>query len=108
MGDDGRGTRSMSEPRAPALDARTAALVRVAAAVGRPGLDAKRRELCTVATPAVLSTAAQLHPHVRGAVNPGASGAEIEAVLRVIEEDLGAEQRRLAEEQWLDVKRRKL
>src|SRR5438309_10048088 len=35
MGDDGRGTRSMSEPGAPALDARTAALVRVAAAVAR-------------------------------------------------------------------------
>src|SRR5437879_8616746 len=35
MGDDGRGTRSMSEPSAPALDARTAALVRVEAAVAR-------------------------------------------------------------------------
>src|SRR3989441_5532384 len=35
MGDDGPGTRSMNETSAPALDARTAALVRVAAAVAR-------------------------------------------------------------------------
>src|SRR5437879_2588372 len=224
MGDDGRGTRSMSEPSAPALDARTAALVRVEAAVargkapelevrfaaardarvpglwieelllqsmlvvgyplalvafgawrgvggpapvegdgaedlahadweswaargaavcravygrayhkllvnlralhpgledlvlvdaygkviGRPGLDLKRRELCTVATTAVLGTAEQLHSHLRGALNTGASSEEIEAVLGVIDDDLDSEQRRIANQQWLDVKRRKL
>ena len=76
--------------------------------IGRPGLDLKRRELCTVATTAVLGTAEQLHSHLRGALNTGAAGAEIEAVLRLIGEDLDADQRRVAEEQWLDVKRRKL
>ena len=76
--------------------------------IGRPGLDLKRRELCTVATTAVLGTAEQLHSHLRGALNTGASGEEIEEVLGLIEEDLDAEQRRVAEEQWLDVKRRKL
>ena len=76
--------------------------------IGRPGLDLKRRELCTVATTAVLGTAEQLHSHLRGALNTGASGAEVEAVLRLIGEDLDADQRRVAEEQWLDVKRRKL
>ena len=76
--------------------------------IGRPGLDLKRRELCTVATTAVLGTAEQLHSHLRGALNTGASGEEIEAVLRLIGEDLDADQRRVAEEQWLDVKRRKL
>ena len=76
--------------------------------IGRPGLDLKRRELCTVATTAVLGTAEQLHSHLRGALNTGASGEEIEAVLGLIEEDLDAEQRRVAEEQWLDVKQRKL
>src|SRR6059036_2851547 len=76
--------------------------------IGRPGLDLKRRELCTVATTAVLGTADQLHSHLRGALNTGAAGEEIEAVLRLIGEDLDADQRRVAEEQWLDVKRRKL
>jgi len=76
--------------------------------IGRPGLDLKRRELCTVATTAVLGTAEQLHSHLRGALNTGASGEEIEAVLRLIGEDLDADQRRVAEEQWHDVKRRKL
>jgi len=76
--------------------------------IGRPGLDLKRRELCTVATTAVLGTAEQLHSHLRGALNTGAAGAEIEAVLRLIGEDLDAEQRRTAREQWEDVKMRKL
>ena len=76
--------------------------------IGRPGLDLKRRELCTVATTAVLGTAEQLHSHLRGALNTGASPEEINAVLALIEEDLDAEQRRLVDKQWLDVKRRKL
>ena len=76
--------------------------------IGRPGLDLKRRELCTVATTAVLGTADQLHSHLRGALNTGAAGEEIEAVLTVIDEDLDPEHRRRAREQWRDVKRRKL
>src|SRR5436190_1604402 len=152
MGDEGRETSSMSDGTGWALEAQTAALVRVAAAVargnppelkarlaaardarvpglwieelllqstlvvgdaygkviGRPGLDLKRRELCTVATTAVLGTAEQLHSHLRGALNTGAEAEEIEAVLGLIEEDLEAEQRRVAAEQWLDVKRRML
>jgi 4-carboxymuconolactone decarboxylase len=76
--------------------------------IGRPGLDLKRRELCTVATTAVLGTAEQLHSHLRGALNTGAEPKEIEAVLRLIEEDLDAEQRRTALEQWEDVRKRRL
>src|SRR5882724_5232724 len=76
--------------------------------IGRPGLDLKRRELCTVAATAVLGTADQLHSHLRGALNTGAAAAEIEGVLGLIEADLNAEQRRLVKEQWLDVKKRKL
>src|SRR5438093_13061548 len=34
--------------------------------IGRPGLDLKRRELCTVAAIAVLGAAQQLHSHLRG------------------------------------------
>ena len=76
--------------------------------IGRPGLDLKRRELCTVATTAVLGTAEQLHSHLRGALNTGAEPKEIEAVLKLIDGDLDGEQRRLASEQWLDVRRRRL
>src|SRR5216110_3194672 len=76
--------------------------------IGRPGLDLKRRELCTVATTAVLGTAEQLHSHLRGALNTGASVEEVEAVLRLIEGDLDDEQRGAARTQWDDVKKRKL
>ena len=76
--------------------------------IGRPGLDLKRRELCTVATSAVLGTAQQLHSHLRGALNTGATRAEVEAVLAVIDGDLDAERRRSAGEQWEDVKERRL
>jgi 4-carboxymuconolactone decarboxylase len=76
--------------------------------IGRPGLDLKRRELCTVATIAVLGAAEQLHSHLRGALNTGASGEEIEAVLRLADGDLDPERRQIADEQWRDVQRRRL
>src|SRR2546426_10155304 len=76
--------------------------------IGRPGLDLKRRELCTVATTAVLGTAEQLHSHLRGALNTGASSEEIEAGLGGDRGALDDQQRRIANQQWLDVKRRKL
>ena len=49
--------------------------------LSRPGLDLKRRELCTVAQTAVLDTPRQLHSHLRGALNAGATLAEVEAAL---------------------------
>ena len=76
--------------------------------IGRPGLDLKRRELCTVAAIAVLGTARQLHSHLRGALNSGATRAEVEAVLELIDADLDPAHRRSAREQWEDVKGRKL
>src|SRR6266480_4440713 len=72
--------------------------------IGRPGLDLKRRELCTVATTAVLGTAEHLHSHLRGALNTGASAAEIDTVLEAIDGDLDAERRGTARKQWEDVK----
>src|SRR2546430_9594794 len=76
--------------------------------IGRPGLDLKRRELCTVAAIAVLGTAQQLHSHLRGALNTGATREEIEAVLALIEPDLDPEHKRRADAPWQDVKGRKL
>src|SRR5437773_690619 len=76
--------------------------------IGRPGLDLKRRELCTVAAVAVLGTAQQLHSHLRGARITGASRAEVEAVLELVGPDLDREFRQRALVQWEDVKGRKL
>lgn len=76
--------------------------------IGRPGLDLKRRELCTVAEIAVLGAAQQLHSHLRGALNTGATPAEVEAVLALVAPDLDPKQRRRAEEQWQDVRGRNL
>ena len=76
--------------------------------IGRPGLDLKRRELATVAAIAVLGAAQQLHSHLRGALNTGASAEEVEAVLELVAGDLDEEYLRRAQEQWADVRRRKL
>src|ERR1043166_319275 len=76
--------------------------------IGRPGLDLKRRELATVAAIAVLGTAQQLHSHLRGALNTGASAEEVEAVLELVGPDLSPTYLRRAREQWADVRRRKL
>src|SRR5213080_1725090 len=76
--------------------------------IGRPGLDLKRRELATVAAIAVLGTARQLHSHLRGALNTGASAEEVEAVLELVAGDLSPEYLRRAQEQWADVKERRL
>ena len=76
--------------------------------IGRPGLDLKRRELATVAAIAVLGTAQQLHSHLRGALNTGASVEQVEAVLELVAGDLSPEYLRRAQEQWADVRRRNL
>src|SRR5213076_3174100 len=76
--------------------------------IGRPGLDLKRRELCTVAAVAVLGTAQQLHSHLRGSLNTGATRVEVEEVLALVAADLSPENLRRAREQWADVKERRL
>ena len=76
--------------------------------IARPGLELRLRELCTVAAIAVLGTAKQLHSHLRGALNTGASPEEVEAVLELVEPDLDPEHLRRAKEQWEDVKQRSL
>lgn len=49
--------------------------------LGRPGVDLRTRELCVVAACAVSGQQRQLHSHLRGALNAGASGSELAAVL---------------------------
>jgi 4-carboxymuconolactone decarboxylase len=52
--------------------------------LARPGLDLKVRELCTIAQTAVLETPRQLHSHLRGALNAGATFGQIEGTLSIV------------------------
>lgn len=49
--------------------------------LSRPGVDLKTRELCVVAACAVSGQQRQLHSHLHGALNAGASVGELGAVL---------------------------
>ncbi len=51
--------------------------------IGRPGLDLATRELCIAALLAVWNTPRQLHSHLRGALNAGASADEVDAAVEV-------------------------
>src|SRR5438034_1370727 len=125
----GAGSGTMSDRRAWELDTQTDALVRVAAALAHGTVsDLKARfgaardarvpdvwveelllqSLLVVGYPRALDAAEQLHSHLRGALNTGASPEEVEAVLVTVDADLDAERRRVAWEQWEDVRRRKL
>jgi len=76
--------------------------------IGRDGLDLKRRELCTLAEIAVLDTPRQLHAHLRGALNTGWTPAEVDDVLALVEQDIGAERALRVWELWAEVRERKL
>ncbi|MBA2670509.1 MAG: carboxymuconolactone decarboxylase family protein [Gemmatimonadetes bacterium] len=62
--------------------------------IGRPGLDLATRELCIAALLAVWGAPRQLHSHLRGALNAGASPDEVqesvEIACEMAEEDVGA------------------
>jgi 4-carboxymuconolactone decarboxylase len=49
--------------------------------LSRPGVDLRTRELCVVAACAVSGQQRQLHSHVHGALNAGASAGELALVL---------------------------
>ncbi len=72
--------------------------------IGRDGLDLKRRELCTLAEIAVLDTPRQLHAHLRGALNTGWAPAEVDDVLALVEQDIGAERALRVWELWAEVR----
>ena len=72
--------------------------------LSRPGFDLLRRELCTVAQTAVLETPRQLHSHLRGSLNAGASFGQIEAVLSVVNPLLSFDQWKKIKELWRTVR----
>jgi len=76
--------------------------------LGRPGLDPKRRELCTLAAIAMLRADRQLHAHMRGALNTGSTREEVDAVLALVEPDLDPARALRVWELWADVRERNL
>jgi 4-carboxymuconolactone decarboxylase len=76
--------------------------------IGRPGLDLGRRELCTLAAVATLTTPKQLHAHLRGALNTGSTKEDVDAVLALVEEDIDAARALKVWEVWADVRGRNL
>jgi 4-carboxymuconolactone decarboxylase len=72
--------------------------------LARPGLDLRRRELCTVAQTAVLEAPRQLHSHLRGALNAGASFGQIEGVLSIVNPLLSFDQWKKVKQLWRTVR----
>lgn len=72
--------------------------------LSRPGLDLTRRELCTVVQTAVLETPRQLHSHLRGALNAGATFGQIEGVLSIVNPLLSFDQWKKVKELWKTVR----
>jgi len=76
--------------------------------LARPGLDAARRELCTLAAITMLEAPKQLHAHLRGALNVGWTREDVDAVLVLAEQDLAAPRALKVWEVWADVREREL
>ncbi|HEX5386086.1 MAG TPA: carboxymuconolactone decarboxylase family protein [Gemmatimonadales bacterium] len=72
--------------------------------LSRPGLDPMRRELCTVAQTAVLETPRQLHSHLRGALNAGATFGQIEGALSIVNPLLSFDQWKKVKQLWQTVR----
>jgi 4-carboxymuconolactone decarboxylase len=72
--------------------------------LARQGLDLKQRELCIVAQTAVLETPRQLHSHLRGALNAGATFGEIEGTLSIVNPLLSFDQWKKVKELWRTVR----
>lgn len=76
--------------------------------LGRPGLDSKRRELCTLAAIAMQNAPRQLHAHLRGALNTGSTRDDVDEVIAVVEDDLSKDRALKLWEMWADVRERNL
>ena len=74
--------------------------------LSRPALDLKRRELCAIALLVPQGVPRQLHSHLRGALNAGATTGEVEDTLDIIDEAVGALPAMIAgaRKLWLEVR----
>ena len=73
--------------------------------LSRPALDLKRRELCVVAACAAMEQERQLHSHLHGALNAGATAAEVEETLAAIDDMLDPRARGRVAHLWSRVRR---
>ena len=74
--------------------------------LARTGLPLKTRELCIVGLLAVLGAPRQLHAHLRGALNVGATEVEVEEALAWALPSAVPDRARLAREVWGEVQGR--
>jgi 4-carboxymuconolactone decarboxylase len=74
--------------------------------LGRPGLELRVRELCITALLAVLGATRQLHSHLRGSLNTGASPEQVEEALARALEHAQPDARVRAQETWRAVRER--
>lgn len=68
--------------------------------LGRPGLDFARRELCVMVQIAVQGAERQLHSHLKGARNAGASSQAVTEALDAVTPMLGPAEAELAHSLW--------
>ncbi len=76
--------------------------------IGRPGLDLATRELCIAALLAVWNVPRQLHSHLRGALNAGASAAQVEQAVEIACALLDDQDAERVCALWSEVRRRTL
>jgi len=72
--------------------------------LARPGLDLKLRELCVIAQTAVLEAPRQLHSHLRGALNAGATFGQIEGALSIVNPLLSFDHWKKVKQLWRTVR----
>jgi 4-carboxymuconolactone decarboxylase len=75
--------------------------------LARPGLDLKTRELCIIALLASQDAPHQLHSHLRGALNAGATTAEVDAAVGSVLRSLAPAHADVARQLWNEVRSRK-
>lgn len=74
--------------------------------LGRPGLDLAVRELCIVALLCAQDVPEQLYAHLRGALNAGATEADVDQTVALAAAELGEERRVGARARWEIVRAR--
>ncbi len=74
--------------------------------LGRPGLPLTTRELCIVASLAVLGFPKQLYSHLRGALNVGADASDVEEALAQADPYLDGDGRSASVKVWQKVQER--
>ena len=72
--------------------------------IGRPGLDLVTRELCLAALLAVWTVPRQLHSHLRGALNVGATVDEVDAAVETACGMLDTERAEAVRTLWREVR----